>query len=40
LKKSGVTGFRGQVVRLLETQIALVEVNEGIALIPSFGMLA
>jgi DNA-binding transcriptional LysR family regulator len=31
---------RGQVVKLLEAQIALVEANEGIAVIPSFGMLA
>jgi DNA-binding transcriptional LysR family regulator len=31
---------RGQVVKLLETQIALVEANEGVAVIPSFGMLA
>ena len=27
-------------MRLLETQIALVEAREGIAIIPSFGMLA
>jgi len=27
-------------VKLLETQIALVEANEGTAVIPSFGMLA
>jgi DNA-binding transcriptional LysR family regulator len=40
LAKSGVTVVRGQVVKLLETQIALVEANEGIAVIPSFGMLA
>jgi DNA-binding transcriptional LysR family regulator len=31
---------RGQVVKLLETQIALVEANEGVAVIPSFGMVA
>ncbi|MFZ0744851.1 MAG: hypothetical protein WAM85_10615 [Terracidiphilus sp.] len=35
-----VTMVRGQVVKLRETQIALVEANEGIAVIPSFGMLA
>ncbi|MGA3371089.1 MAG: LysR family transcriptional regulator [Terracidiphilus sp.] len=40
LAKAGVTVARGQVVKLLETQIALVEANEGIAVIPSFGMLA
>jgi DNA-binding transcriptional LysR family regulator len=40
LTKSGVSVTRGQVVKLLETQIALVEANEGIAVIPSFGMLA
>jgi LysR family transcriptional regulator, carnitine catabolism transcriptional activator len=40
LEKAGVTVVRGQVVKLLETQIALVEANEGIAVIPSFGMLA
>jgi LysR family carnitine catabolism transcriptional activator len=27
-------------VKLLETQIALVEANEGMAVIPSFGMIA
>ena len=40
LEKAGVTVVRGQVVKLLETQIALVEAKEGIAVIPSFGMLA
>ena len=40
LTKAGVTVVRVQVVKLLETQIALVEANEGIAVIPSFGMLA
>ena len=40
LAKVGVFSRRGQVVKLLETQIALVEANEGIAVIPSFGMLA
>lgn len=32
--------MRGQVVKLLEMQIALVEANEGLSVIPSFGMLA
>ncbi|QNI30124.1 LysR family transcriptional regulator [Alloacidobacterium dinghuense] len=40
LAKVGAVSKRGQVVKLLETQIALVEANEGIAVIPSFGMLA
>ena len=40
LAKAGVVCSRGQIVKLLETQIALVEANEGIAVIPSFGMLA
>ena len=40
LKKTGVSVAHGQVVKLLETQIALAEANEGIAVIPSFGMLA
>lgn len=40
LANAGVTVVRGQVVKLLETQIALVEANEGIAVIPSFGVLA
>ncbi|HEY4009742.1 MAG TPA: LysR family transcriptional regulator [Acidobacteriaceae bacterium] len=40
LKRAGVSGPRGQTVTLLETQIALVEANEGVAVIPSFGMLA
>jgi DNA-binding transcriptional LysR family regulator len=40
LAKIGVVSRHGQVVKLLETQIALVEANEGIAVIPSFGMLA
>jgi LysR family transcriptional regulator, carnitine catabolism transcriptional activator len=31
---------RGHIVKLQETQIALVETHEGIAVIPSFGMLA
>lgn len=40
LTKTGVVGKRGQTAKLLETQVALVEANEGIAVIPSFGMLA
>ncbi len=40
LARTGVVCTRGQIVKLLETQIALVEANEGIAVIPSFGMLA
>jgi DNA-binding transcriptional LysR family regulator len=40
LEESGITHMRGQIVNLLETQIALVEANEGIAVIPSFGLLA
>lgn len=40
LTRSGSVCAGGQIVKLLETQIALVEANEGIAVIPSFGMLA
>jgi len=40
LVKAGVARAGGLTVKLLETQIALVEGNEGIAVIPSFGMLA
>jgi len=40
LAKVGLNNKRGQVVKLLETQIALVEAREGIAIIPSFGMIA
>lgn len=40
LAKAGVVCTGGLTVKLLETQIALVEANEGIAVIPSFGMLA
>ena len=40
LAKTGVACTSGQIVKLMETQIALVEANEGIAVIPSFGMLA
>ena len=39
LRKEGVVCRHGQIVKLLDTQIALVEANEGIAIIPSFGML-
>ena len=38
LAKAGAVCRRGQVLKLLETQIALVEAYEGIAVIPSFGM--
>ena len=38
LAKLGVVCRPGQTVKLLDTQIALVEANEGIAIIPSFGM--
>lgn len=38
--KAGVARAGGLTVKLLETQIALVEGNEGIAVIPSFGMLS
>jgi DNA-binding transcriptional LysR family regulator len=38
LKKTGVRWQRGNVVNFLETQIALVEAGEGIAIIPSFGL--
>jgi DNA-binding transcriptional LysR family regulator len=40
LAKAGAVCRRGQVVKLLETQMALVEAHEGIAVIPSFGMRA
>lgn len=40
LAKAGTVYRRGQVVKLLETQIALVEAHEGIAVIPSFDMCA
>lgn len=40
LAKAGAVCRRGQVVKLLETQIALVEAHESIAVIPSFGMRA
>jgi LysR family transcriptional regulator, carnitine catabolism transcriptional activator len=38
LAKAGVTWKRGQTVNLLDTQIGLVEAEEGIAIIPSFGI--
>ena len=40
LGKMGVVCKRGQTVNLLETQIGLVEADEGIGIIPSLGMLA
>jgi LysR family transcriptional regulator, carnitine catabolism transcriptional activator len=40
LTKAGAVCRRGQVVKLLETQVALVEAHEGIAVIQSFGMRA
>lgn len=40
LSRQGSGSRTGQVVKLLETQIALVEANEGVAVIPSFGMVA
>jgi DNA-binding transcriptional LysR family regulator len=36
--KAGVRVENGPVVNLLDTQIALVEAEEGIAIIPSFGI--
>jgi LysR family carnitine catabolism transcriptional activator len=38
LAKTGVRWQRGVVVNFLDTQIALVEADEGIAIIPSFGL--
>ena len=38
LAQAGVKVLAGSVVNLLDTQIALVEAEEGIAIIPSFGM--
>ena len=38
LAKAGVRVRSGLIVNLLDTQIALVEAQEGIAIIPSFGM--
>jgi DNA-binding transcriptional LysR family regulator len=38
LAKTGVRWQRGVVVNFMDTQIALVEAAEGIAVIPSFGL--
>jgi LysR family transcriptional regulator, carnitine catabolism transcriptional activator len=38
LARAGVKAQVGSIVNLLDTQIALVEAEEGIAIIPSFGM--
>lgn len=38
LAKTGVVCQRGTVVNLMDTQIALVEADEGIAIIPSYGV--
>jgi LysR family carnitine catabolism transcriptional activator len=38
LAKTGVRWQRGAIVNYLDTQIALVEAQEGIAIIPSFGL--
>ena len=40
LAQSGVVPKQGQTVNLLDTQIGLVEAGEGIAIIPSFGLVA
>jgi LysR family transcriptional regulator, carnitine catabolism transcriptional activator len=40
LAQAGVRVQIGSIVNLLDTQIALVEAEEGIAIIPSFGMAA
>jgi LysR family carnitine catabolism transcriptional activator len=40
LAKSGISCKYAQTVNLLDTQIGLVEAGEGIAIIPSFGLLA
>jgi len=40
LKKIGVAFRRGGVAHLLDTQIAMVEADEGIAIIPSYGLAA
>lgn len=40
LEKSGIAVKRGQTVNFLDTQIGLVEADEGIAIIPSFGLSA
>jgi DNA-binding transcriptional LysR family regulator len=38
LAKAGIVCRRGQTVNLLDTQIGLVEAEQGIAVIPSFGL--
>ncbi|HTZ72712.1 MAG TPA: LysR family transcriptional regulator [Candidatus Aquilonibacter sp.] len=38
LKKAGVTWKHGQTVNMLETQVGLVEAEQGIAIVPSFGL--
>jgi hypothetical protein len=40
LAKAGAVWRRGQVVKLLDTQLALVEAREGTPIILSFGVLA
>jgi LysR family carnitine catabolism transcriptional activator len=40
LAKTGIACKRSQTVNLLDTQIGLVEAGLGIAIIPSFGILA
>jgi DNA-binding transcriptional LysR family regulator len=40
LAKAGIEYRRGQTVNLLDTQVGLVEAEQGIAVIPSFGLLA
>jgi LysR family carnitine catabolism transcriptional activator len=38
LAKAGVVNRQGAVINLLDTQIAMVEAEEGVAIIPSFGL--
>lgn len=40
LAKAGIEYRRGQTVNLLDTQVGLVEADQGVAVIPSFGLLA
>ena len=40
LAKAGIEYRRGQTVNLLDTQVGLVEAEQGIAVIPPFGLLA
>lgn len=40
LNKMGLVCKRGQIVNLLDTQIGLVEAEQGVGIIPSFGVLA